>query len=49
MFNGEIISYRLSERPNAQAIHHAQLEAIERTSDCSYRRTFHSDRDGHIR
>lgn len=44
MFNGEIISYRLSERLNAQAIHDAQLEAIERTSDCPFRRTFHSDR-----
>ncbi|MGE7091095.1 transposase [Lysinibacillus sp. NPDC048646] len=44
MFNGEIISYRLSERPNAQAIHDAQLEAIERTSDCPYCRTFHSNR-----
>lgn len=44
MFNGEIISYRLSERPNVQAIHDAQLEAIERTSDCLFLRTFHSDR-----
>jgi len=43
MFNGEIIPYHLSERPNAQAIHEAQLEAIKRTSDCPYPRPFHSD------
>lgn len=43
LFNGEILSYRVSEKPNAQAILDAQKEAIERTSDCPHRRTFHSD------
>ncbi|HBI2078054.1 TPA: IS3 family transposase [Enterococcus faecalis] len=43
MFNGEIISYRISKNPNAQTIFVAQKEAIERTADCPYRRTFHSD------
>lgn len=43
MFNSEIISYSISERPSAQSIKKAQLEAIERTSDCPFRRTFHSD------
>ncbi len=43
MFNREIISYRLSKRPNAKAIMEALEEAIEHTEDCPYRRTFHSD------
>lgn len=43
MFNGEIISYRISKNPNAQTIFVAQKEAIEGTADCPYRRTFHSD------
>lgn len=43
LFNGEILSYRLSNKPNAKAILDAQKEAIDRTSDCPYRRTFHSD------
>ena len=43
LFNSEIISYRISERPNAQAIQEGQRDAIERTEDCPYRRTFHSD------
>lgn len=43
MYNGEILSYRISKTPNAQAILDAQKEVIERTSDCPYRRTFHSD------
>ncbi|WP_312025700.1 IS3 family transposase, partial [Listeria seeligeri] len=43
MFNGEILSYRISERPNAKAIMDAQKEAMDRTDDCPYRRTFHSD------
>ncbi|GMA71507.1 integrase [Tetragenococcus osmophilus] len=43
MFNGEILSYRISEHPSAKAILDAQKEAIEHTSDCPYRRTFHSD------
>jgi putative transposase len=43
MYNSEIISYRLSERPNAQAIMEALKEVIEKTNDCQYRRTIHSD------
>ncbi|MGO5060154.1 IS3 family transposase, partial [Clostridium sporogenes] len=43
MYNGEVLSYRLSERPNAQAINDALREAIEITRICPYRRTFHSD------
>ena len=43
LFNGEIISYRISEKPNAFAIQEALKEAINRTECCPYRRTFHSD------
>lgn len=43
MYNGEIISYRISEKPNALAIMEGLEEAINRTNDCPYRRTFHSD------
>jgi transposase InsO family protein len=39
----EIISYGISERPSAQSIMRALSEAIEVTSKCKYRRTFHSD------
>ncbi|EKB1221302.1 DDE-type integrase/transposase/recombinase [Listeria monocytogenes] len=35
--------YRISERPNAKAMMDAQKEAIDRTNDCPYRYTFHSD------
>ena len=44
MFNGEIISYGISKTPSAGSILSAQNEAIKITSDCPYRRTFHSDR-----
>ena len=43
MFNSEVISYRLSPSPSAFAVCAALEEAIERTSNCKYRRTFHSD------
>lgn len=43
LFNNEIISYRISEKPNAVAIMEGLEEAIEVTSDCPFRRTFHSD------
>ena len=43
MFNGEILSFSLSERPNFKSINDALKKAIDITSDCSYRRTFHSD------
>jgi transposase InsO family protein len=41
--NREIISYGISQRPSAESIIKALNEAIEITSDCKYRRTFHSD------
>jgi putative transposase len=41
--NREIISYGISGRPSAESIMKALNEAIEITSDCKYRRTFHSD------
>lgn len=44
MWNQEILSYGISDRPSAQSIHTALDEAIEATNDCKYRRTFHSDR-----
>ena len=44
MFNGEIISYSISKTPSAVSVLSAQKKAIEVTSDCPYRRTFHSDR-----
>lgn len=43
MFNGEILSYRIGNRPSAENILEAQAEAIRITADCPYRRTFHSD------
>ena len=43
MFNGEVISYRISQAPTFEPIEEAMKEAIEKTSDCIYRRTFHSD------
>ncbi len=44
MFNGEILSYGISQTPSSVSILSAQKRAIEITSDCPYRRTFHSDR-----
>ena len=44
MFNGEIVSYGISKTPSAVNVLSAQKKAIEITSDCPYRRTFHSDR-----
>ena len=41
--NREIISYGLSPTPSAKSIMDALKTAIEFTSDCPYRRTFHSD------
>ena len=43
MFNSEIISYSISERPSAMNIMKALNEAVKVTADCPYRRTFHSD------
>ena len=44
MWNLEILSYGISERPSAQSIMAALSEAIDVTNDCKFRRTFHSDR-----
>jgi len=43
LYNSEILSYRISEKPNAIAILEALEEAIDVTKDCPFRRTFHSD------
>lgn len=43
MYNREIISYGISQRPSAENIMAALNEAIDKTNDCKYRRTFHSD------
>ncbi len=43
MYNLEIISFGISKTPSAINIMNALIEAIEITSDCKYRRTFHSD------
>lgn len=43
LFNGEIISYDISSAPTYQSISKALEQAIQRTEDCPYRRTFHSD------
>ena len=41
--NREIICYGISKHPSAQNIMEALNKAIEITSECKYRRTFHSD------
>lgn len=43
MCNGEIISFGIDKRPSAMNVMNALETAIEATSDCPYRRTFHSD------
>ena len=43
MCNGEILSFGMDKRPSAKNIMDAMNEAIDATSDCPYRRTFHSD------
>jgi len=43
MFSGEILSFRVSTRPNAKAILDALDEAIKVSESCTYRRTIHSD------
>ena len=44
MFNSEILSYSITRNPSAEGIMTALNLAIETTSDCKYRRTFHSER-----
>ncbi len=43
LFNNEVISYELSKAPTYQAISTALNQALYITSDCPYRRIFHSD------
>lgn len=43
LYNSEILSYRISEKPNALAVMEGLEEAIQVTNDCLFRRTFHSD------
>jgi len=43
LYNLEILSYRVSRKPTYEPIKEALKEAIEKTNDCRYRRTFHSD------
>lgn len=43
LFNNEILSFELSKKPTYQAISTALTQALEITSDCIYRRIFHSD------
>ena len=44
LWNLEVLSYGVSASPSANSIMTALNEAIDVTSDCRYRRTFHSDR-----
>lgn len=43
MCNGEILSYGIDRHPSAKSILDAMNKAIEITSGCPFRRTFHSD------
>lgn len=43
MFNGEILCQKITKQPTGATIMEGLKEAIEITSDCPYRRTFHSD------
>ena len=44
LYNLEIISFSISPTPSAESILSAQQQAIEKTADAKYGRTFHSDR-----
>lgn len=43
LFNNEVISFEISRQPTSLAVMTALSQALEITSDCPYRRTFHSD------
>lgn len=43
LFNNEILSFEISKHPTYQSIVKALHQTLEITSDCPYRRTFHSD------
>ena len=49
MCNSEIISYSIAKRPSAKNVMDALEKAIDITSDCPYRRIFHSDQGGLIK
>lgn len=44
LYNLEIISFKVTKQPNGVSMMEALAEAIEKTKDCPFRRTFHSDR-----
>lgn len=43
MYNGEILSYRLSKKPNAKAVLDGLSEVIKKVEKASYRTTIHTD------
>ena len=43
MYNGEILSFGIGKQPSATNVMNALNKAISVTSDCPFRRTFHSD------
>lgn len=43
MFNGEILSYRLSKNPNAQAVLDGLNDVIQKVKKAPYRTTIHTD------
>ena len=43
MYNSEIISYSITKQPTVKNILEVLEKTIEKTSDCPYRRTIHSD------
>ena len=43
LYNSEVLSYTISKQPTYLAITTALAQALETTSDCPFRRTFHSD------
>lgn len=43
LFNREVLSYIIAKQPSAHSIMTALNQAINITSDCLFRRTFHSD------
>lgn len=43
MYNGEIISFSISKRPTLDSIIKPLKQAVVKTSNCKFKRTFHSD------
>lgn len=44
LYNLEILSFKITKQPNGLSMLEALEEAMDKTSGCKYRRTFHSDR-----